>query len=349
MNITRYDLIKSLGQYKPVTFFVALITISFIFPFYAGWIIYFLSEAFYLRKRARALIYRRPSLETTQLLYKCRGNYYKCILMFLIALTEFLYFFAIMLGLYSTDPSKSLDKCEFIILLASDFSICTYVFALSFLFFMNTLTKHLINVCKSDYRIQLLPPIQHRLAILALILMVLAVIKLAIQDFDNVIVEIVSAIVINYEYVSLVRNFKQLYKLLKWRYEDMRLEPNYPLYKAHKRMALKYKYLTVFVMFGIFFLNIVCWCHIPITFFQTILEFNYPPHLLMPAVKPLSILSYIVDVCVSIGATQILLLVGVSLYYLAAVCWNKMVPYGKNRIYYVREPILSNSQEYRDQ
>ena len=345
MNISRYDLINSLKFYNPTYFFTEVVILTCISPFYAGWIVYSLSEVSYLKMKIRALNHRSLSLETTQLLYKYRGDLYKWILMFLIALVEFLYFFTIMLTTYSTDPNLSIDKFEYISQLTNDTSTCSYIFALIFLFLINILTKHLINVCKSNYRIQLLPPIQHRLIILTLVLMLMAIVKLAIDTFDNLIIEMVGALLLNYEHVSLYKNSKQLYYVLKWRYEDMRYEYDYPqtLYKAHKRMAQKYKYLTAFILFDIFFLSIAGWCHIPIILFTTIFLFRYPPHLLMPAVLPLRIINGILIVSTSIGATQMFLLVGVSLYYLAAVCWNKTVTYGRNRIYYVKEPILQNS------
>ena len=338
MNITRYDLVKSLHQNNSQIFFAALITDLFIFPFYAGWFVYFLSEVFYLRKKLRALIHRCPSSETAELLYKCRGDYYKYILMLFIALTELMYFLAIILSLYNTESNVPLDEFELIIRIKNDFSTSSYVLALGSLFLINILTQHLINVCKSDCRIQLLPPIQHRLVTLTLIAMILIAIKLAIQEFDNVIVEVVCVIFSSYEYWSLFNNSQQLYYLLKWRYQDMRYESNYPLYKAHRRMAQKYKYLTAFVLFGILFMVIVSWLHIPITFFNTILEFNYPPQVLMSAVAPLLILKYTIAVCLLVGSTPVFLLVGVSLYYLAAVCCNKTVLYGRNRIYYIEEP-----------
>ena len=118
----------------------------------------------------------------------------------------------------------------------------------------------------------------------------------------------------------------------------MRLEPNYPLYKAHKRMTLKYKYLTICLLIGFLFQGFVCCLQVPQTFFYTILQFRYPPHVLLPLIKPVIIIKWTTIACAAIGSSSTFIMVGVSLYYLAAVCWSKIVPYGINRICYVKEP-----------
>ena len=338
MNISKVDFVKSLESDYFGSFVAIICLIILTLPFYAVWTVYFLSEVFFLRKKIRALVYRGPSCETNRLHYQYKGEYYKCILIVLILFIEPIYTVPGALGLHPGITSTNFSQLKSIVQLTCNGTLVTYVLALILIFLLNTLTQHLINVCKSDCRIQLLPPIQHRLVILTLIAMILTAIKLAIQEFDNTIVEVVCAIFSSYEYWSLFKNSQQLYYLLKWRYQDMRYESNYPLYKAHRRMAQKYKYLTIYLMFGAFFQFLASWVHIPLTFFYTVLEFNYPPSVLLPVAKPVIFLRWTVGVCLLIGSTPVFLLVGVSLYYLAAVCWNKTVLYGRNRIYYIKEP-----------
>ena len=328
MNTTRFDMIKSFDSGDTLSFVVLFSAEIFILPFYTGWIVYFLSEIFNLKRRIRALVYRGPSSEPTRL-YKCRGDYYKNILMFILAVIEPISLLPVIISFIPNSTQQ----------ISNDFRLLTFVLSFAIIFFFNTLTKHLINVCKSDYRIQLLPPIQHRLVILALIMMILAVIKLAIQDFDNVIVQILCNIFASYEFYYIIKNSKQLYNLLKWRYEDMRLEPNYPLYKAHKRMALKYKYLTIYLMFGISFQIAAGWVDIPLTMFAYILRTPIPLNLdVLLAFKVLKWFNILLG---ALSSNPQFLVVAVTLYYIAAVCMNRIGwRSGRNRIRYLVEPIL---------
>ena len=342
MNITRFDRVKSFESGNTLSFVVLFTAEILILPFYTGWVLYFLSEAFVLRRRIRALLYRGPSSERTRLLYKCRGDYYKNIFLFLIALIEPISLIPALCGTIPIIELVDLKSSNSIVSsfrLSSDFRSFSYVLSSIIIFLLNTLTQHLINVCKSDCRIQLLPPIQHRLVILTLIAMILTAIKLAIQEFDNVIVEVVCAIFSSYEYWSLFKNSKQLYYLLKWRYQDMRYESNYPLYKAHRRMAQKYKYLTIYLMFGIFFQIAVGWVDIPYSLFLQ--KLGSSNHLNYDVILAFKVLKWFNTVLIAVSSTPQLLVVTVTLYYIAAVCLNKIgCGRGRKRVRYLQEPII---------
>ena len=267
-----------------------------------------------------------------------------CVIAVLESISLFPIVISILPDIMLVDSKSSSDFAE-LIQLANDLKLLTFVLSLVILFLLNTLTKHLINVCKSDYRIQLLPPIQHRLIILTLVLMLMAIVKLAIVTLDNLIIEIVCNILACYEFYDIVKNSKQLYYLLKWRYEDMRYEFNLPLYRAHRRIAQKYKYLTIYLLFGISFLIAAGWANIPLSLFTTMLDPLVPPNYYV-------FLAFRVYKCLNLGLGVIcsspqFLVVAVTLYYLAAVCLNKLGwRSGSNRIRYLQEPILLQ-HEYR--
>ena len=348
MNVTRIDLIKSLYSGSTLSFELFFCAELSILPFYAGWIVYFLSEVVSLKRRILALVHRGPSSETTRLLYKYRGDYYKNILMCVIAVLESISLFPIVISILPdivlVDSKSSSDFAE-LIQLANDLKLLTFVLSLVILFLLNTLTKHLINVCKSDYRIQLLPPIQHRLIILTLVLMLMAIVKLAIETLDNLIIEIVCNILACYEFYDIVKNSKQLYYLLKWRYEDMRYEFNLPLYRAHKRIAQKYKYLTIYLLFGISFIMAAGWVAILNDLLFDVLLYTHFP-IYFDELLALEVLKWFDRVLGVICSSPQLLVVAVTLYYLAAVCLNKLGwTADGNRIRYLQEPIL-RQQEY---
>ena len=344
MNISENDAVKLFEMGNKESLIAAVSLMFLVLPFYGVWIVYFLGEVFFSRKRIHAVVCRTQSSETDRLYYRYKGEYYKHILMILILFIEPIYPLPSMLSMLpntnSTNSSLDSDNSnlEVGVQRNCDINSLSYVLSFIFIFLLNTLTKHLINVCKSDYRIQLLPPIQHRLIILTLVLMLMAIVKLATETLGIVILEVLCSLIAIYELNDTRKNSKQLYYLLKWRYEDMRYECNLPLYRAHKRIAQKYKYLTICLLTGFLLQAIAFWLHIPVTFFYTMIEFHYPPHVLLPLVKPVNITKWIVIIIALVGSSPIFILVGVSLYYLAALCWNKTVPHGRNRIFYVIEP-----------
>ena len=339
MNATS---IKSIGSGNALLFSVSLSLEIFVLPFYAGWVLYFLSEIHFLRRKMRALVHRGSEVESTRLLYKCRGDLYKNILICIIAVMEPISFIPAILSLIPSIAIldfQSSSNIDTLFLISSDLRLLTFVLTFTIIFLFSTLTKHLINVCKSDYRIQLLPPIQHRLIILTLVLMLLAVIKLAIDGFDGIIIKIVCNIFSCYEFYHILHDSKQLYHLLKWRYEDMRYESNYPLYMAHKRVALKYKYLTICLIFVIFFQTASGWVNVPFTIFLDLLG---TPFTLNPGVFLFfEVLKWFNIVLCAISSSSQFLLVAVTLYYIAAVCLNRIGwRSGENRVRYLHEPIL---------
>ena len=57
MNVTRIDLIKSLYSGSTLSFELFFCAELSILPFYAGWIVYFLSEVVSLKRRILALVH----------------------------------------------------------------------------------------------------------------------------------------------------------------------------------------------------------------------------------------------------------------------------------------------------
>ncbi|KAI6646690.1 REM2- and Rab-like small GTPase 1 [Oopsacas minuta] len=327
-------------------FQIFIITISaetLAFPFYVCWIVCFLYEIFYLRRKIHGLLYRGSSFETDNLLYKTRGDYYTYLLFVVIAIFEPLSLVPVILSglptqVYFSD-NISPNYFDLYLDVALNCRVLTYIFQFFTVFVVNLLTSHLIRVCKSNTRIQLLPPIQNKLILLTLIILLLAIIKLAILEVGDLIIMVFSSLLYSFEIFCLIKNSKQLYYLLKWRYEDLRNELNYPLYKAHRRIALRYKYVTICLTICFVILNISAWFYIPISIFLTLLK--YPINIPELLILPFEILKWFDLVLAIIGSGPQILIVAGSLYYIVTMCWNKLVSgFGRERVHYLCEPIL---------
>ena len=313
----------------------------FIIPFYACWIYYFLSEIVFLRRKIRGLLHRTPTYETINLLYKYKGDYYTYILVVIIALLEPISLIPIFFSLIPTSEYfSSEDQSNFNLFnLSNDFIMMTYVLFYVLFCILNLLTTHLIRVCKSDTRVQLLPPIHNRLAVLTLSILLLLLIKLVIEGFDNIIIELLVNFFGSIELFRFYKNSKQLYYLLKWRYEDMRYEDNYPLYRAHRRIALRYKYVTMYLFFGLFLQNISGWVDTPLNILLTLLL--YPIYIPTSVIFPFTVLKWLATGLTILGSTPQFLIIVVSIYYVTVMSYNKLVSgFARNRVRYFHEPIL---------
>ena len=84
MNFSRTDTVNSTYLYISI----ALSLIILLYPFYVYWVVYFLNEVVFLRRKIRGLLHRTPTLETNNELFNYTGNYYTYILIIVIALLE---------------------------------------------------------------------------------------------------------------------------------------------------------------------------------------------------------------------------------------------------------------------
>ena len=342
MNNSRFYILESLHKGSS-TFCLVLFSLEvFILLFYACWILYFLNEIVFLRRKVRGLLHRGPTFETNHLLYKYRGDYYTYILVAIIALLEPISLIPAMLSPLPMSEYFSFVDHFIPFKLASDFRMMTYVLGYILLCIINLLTAHLIRVCKSDTRIQLLPPIHNRLAILTLFILLLMLIKLLIEGVGNIIIELLVSLFISHELFRFYKNSKQLYYLLKWRYEDMRYEANYPLYRAHRRIALRYKYVTMYLIFGLFVQNISSWVGTTFNILSALLLYPIVPiHIPTSVIFPFTILKWLTIGLMILGSAPQFLLIVVSLYYVTVMCYSKLVSgFSRNRVRYFHEPIL---------
>ena len=303
---------------------------------------YFLSEIVFLRRKIRGLLHRGPTLETNNLLYKYRGDYYTYILAIMIALLEPI---SMTPGIFSFIPmSKHFSPedqsyFDFLLELSSDFRMMTYVLSYILFYVINLLSMHLIRVCKSDTRVQMLPPIHNRLTVLTLSILLLILIKLLTGGIANLTIELFVNLLSSTELFHFYKNSKQLYRMLKWRYEDMRYEGNDPLYKAHRRIALRYKYVTIYLILGLLLQNISGWVDTPLNILFTLLQ--YPIHIPTSVIFPFTILRWFVIVLTTLGSAPQFLIIVVSVYYFTVTCYSKLVSgFSRNRVRYFHEPIL---------
>ena len=317
--------------------YIALASIIFIillYPFYVYWALYFLNEVVFVRRKIRGLLHRTPTLETTNEIFKYTGNYYTYILVIVIALLEPISFIPINLSLlpftWETGKPASLHS--------SDIRAITFISCMAVATLYNLLTTHLLRVCKSDTRVQLLPPIHNKLAILTLVILLLILLKLLLIDILAVL--ILANIFSSYEIFYLFKHSKQLYRMLKWRYQDMRYEEDNNLYRAHRRIALRYKYFSIPFLSAVILFIVVAWLDTLAIGYDTLIHYNYPN-----VAQKLDVVINIIDWTTKglsvIGSLPTLVVPLYTMYNSVAFCLHKIgSPLGRNRIRFV--PLLQH-------
>ena len=310
------------------------IFIILVYPFYVYWALYFLNEVIFVRRKIRGLLHRTPTLETINEIFKYTGNYYTYILVIVIALLEPISLIPAILSLlpftWETGESANLHS--------SDMKALAFISCMAVVTLYNLLTTHLIRVCKSDTRVQLLPPIHNKLAILTLVILLLILLKLLLIDIPAVL--ILANIFSSYESFYLFKHSKQLYRMLKWRYQDMRYEEDYNLYRVHRRIALRYKYFNIPFLSALILLIVSGWLNTPVTGYDTLIPYNYPNvaqkldeamHVIEWAIRGLSVIGFLSSLVVPLY----------PMYNLVAFCLHKIgSPLGRNRIRF--EPLLQH-------
>ena len=331
MNISRNDSDDLSDLYTSVV----LMSMQFVvYPFYIYWVLYFLNEVVFLRRKIRGLLHRTPTLETSNELFKYTGNYYTYILVVVIALLETNSLIPASLSLlpFLLEHGKAAS------IHSSDIRTVSYILCMILTTLLNLVTTHLIRVCKSDTRVKLLPPIHNKLAILTLFTLVLVLIKLVL--IENLLVLILANIINTHEMIQLFKHSKQLYRLLKWRYEDMRYEEDHHLYRAHRRIAIRYKYFSIPFLSAMTLLIMGSWLNISVTEYYIRIYYDYP-YVAQKLNLPMSIIEWGARGMCVIGSLSSFLIPLYTTYNLVAICLHKIgSPLGRNRIRF--EPLLQH-------
>ena len=333
MNLSRNETVST-DLNNAYTALAYTIFIILVYPFYVYWALYFLNEVIFVRRKIRGLLHRTPTLETTNEIFKYTGNYYTYILVIVIALLEPISLIPANLSLlpltWETGKPASLHS--------SDIRAITFILYLVLTTLYNLLTTHLIRVCKSDTRVQLLPPIHNKLAILTLVILLLILLKLLLVDILAVL--ILANIFSSYEIFYLLKHSKQLYRKLKWRYQDMRYEEDYNLYRAHRRIALRYKYFNIPFLSAVILLVVCGWLNIPVTGYYILIPNKYL-NVAQKLDEAMQVIEWTTRGLYVIGSLPTLVVPLYTMYNLVAICLHKIgSPLGRNRIRF--EPLLQH-------
>ena len=340
---------------NPTSFlFLLLFTITFtifIISFYIGWAVYVLNEIIVCKRMLRNLNHRSRSKETDELIYKYTGEFYKYILMLCILVLESLTFmptiFATIfrsIGLKELSVLSQSEKNLFIVELPSNLFTFTFVLTYITIFLINTLTIHMTHFYRLEFPNEQFTPIKRKLLLLALFIHVLLILRLGIttQDIAQAIVQLICLAFIIYEYLSLMKNSKVLYLLLKWRYQDVFYEGDPSQSNFHKIVAQRYKHITLFLLISFAGIILIAssdaFRYVMIVFYS-----SYPQQLNHSATLRMLVLkwlSFSLTVCAAVPFY--LFIVILTLYYLSASCCYKIGPmFGNRRVYStLREPLL---------
>ena len=320
------------------TYLVLASMILIIYPFYAFWVLHFLNEVVFLRRKIRGLLHRTPTLETDNELFKYTGDYYTYIFVVVIAVLEPNSLIPANLSFLPSILEHG--EGESVDIHSSDIRTLSYILCMITTTLYYLLTTHLIRVCKSDPRVQLLPPIHNKLAILTLFTLVLVLIKLVL--IDNLVVQILASIFQSHEMFHLIQHSKELYHMLKWRYEDMRYEEDHHLYRAHRRIAIRYKLFSILFLSALTLLVASAWLDIPLTGYYTRIHYNYP-YVAQKLDVPMTILKWLTRGFCVVGSLSSFVIPLYTTYNVVAICLHKIgYPLGRNRIRF--EPLLQHER-----
>ena len=344
MNSSEHDFSNILSSFFSI--FVSLFFSCFILilPFYAGWALYFLNEIIAYRRLLRRNIVRPRSNESDNLIYQYRGEYYKYILMFIIILLEPCTFFPSILGMLIYDVieanQKTVSPCktDVFVLIGDGLPTLSYILSYIILFLLSTLTIHMVHYIRFEFRNEQFTPIKRRLAFLALVVHILAIIMLAFGLESFLIVNLICLTPLTYEYISLVKHSKILYYLLKWRSQDISYLDNQPLYNTHRRIAQRYKYITIYNLMSIGLMLV----HGYSFMVRKILIYNCDIYEHLNSIF-LYFLEFVAHVFGFLGVTLCLLFIIIfTLYYFCVRCWNRIGPmFGRNKIHFsLQESLL---------
>ena len=254
MNSSEHDSSDLFNSFRSISVYLIFSCFILILPFYAGWALYFLNEIIAYRRLLRRNIIRPRSNESDNLIYQYRGEYYKYILMFIIILLEPCTFFPLILAMFiyvrQMDPySRFSCKTDvFADLIGDGIPTLTYLISYIILFLLSTLTIHMVHYIRFEFRNEQSTPIKRRLAFLALVIHILAIIMLAFRLESFLFVKMICQTLLTYEFISLLKHSKILYYLLKWRSQDISYLDNQPLYNTHRRIAQRYKFITLYFL-----------------------------------------------------------------------------------------------------
>ena len=345
MNSSEHDFSNIFVSFLSISISVFFSCFILILPFYAGWALYFLNEIIAYRRLLRRNIVRPRSNESDNLIYQYRGEYYKYILMFVILLLEPCTFFPSILVLLiyvaieanqNTVPPCKTDV--FVDLIKDGLPTVSYILSCILLFLLSTLTIHMVHYSRFEFRNEQFTPIKRRLAFLALFIHILVIIMLAFGLESFLFVNLICLAPLTYEYISLVKHSKILYYLLKWRSQDISYLDNQPLYNTHRRIAQRYKYITIYNLTSIGLILV----H----------GYSYMVHKIL--ISNCDIYEHINSTCLYLlkivahafgflgFALCLLFIIIFTLYYFCVRCWNRIGPmFGRNKIHFsLQESLL---------
>ena len=346
MNSSEHDSSDLFNSFRSISVYLIFSCFILILPFYAGWALYFLNEIIAYRRLLRRNTVRPRSNESDNLIYQYRGEYYKYILMFIILLLEPCTLFSLILALFIyvllhigplvTSHCKNTDV--FVDLIGDGLPTLTYILSYIILFLLCTLTIHMVHYSRFEFRNEQFTPIKRRLAFLALVVHILAIIMLAFRLESFLFVKMICQTLLTYEFISFLKHSKILYYLLKWRSQDISYLNNQPLYNSHRRIAQRYKIITVYFLTCIGL--ILASGYLDIT--SQILDYNCDIYKYINLTF-VYILKYTVHGFGFLGfALCLLFIIIFTLYYFCVRCWNRIDPmFGRNKIHFsLQESLL---------
>ena len=326
---------------KKINFIVVLFFLI-VSLFYVSWAVYLLREIFICKRKLRNLNHRCRSNETDELNYKYTGEYYKYILMYLIVVMEPLTILPVVVSTVLEDMNLSPYEVNQFFQVPSSLNTLAQVFLYVSLVLINTLTLHMTHFYRLEFRDGQFTPIRRKCLFLAFVLLVLLIIRLAIVDVGNLLVRSICMATASFEYILLLKNSRTLYRLLKWRYQDVLYEGNRPLYASLRRMCLRYKYITTYILACLGVIVLLSWGNI----FDDFLCYKYfcipsPDHGIV--LLSLYRVFEVVDVLSFIAFFFFFSFIAFfTLYCLLIACWNRLGPMlGRRRVHFsIREPLL---------
>ena len=223
--------------------------LCFVFPFYNGWIVYFIYQIVYFGRK-RTNLEHKETEKNIYLRYRYRTEYYKYALMLAISVSELIIFVTI--GIFKplvfglALNTSSVDDVTFLAQNVVQFKISNTVNSLQnvttsvALSLINILTIYMSYVCRSYTEFS---PIKRKLRNTIILNLILTLLTL-LTIIGILIVDLVTQILSVYEYIKLIKNSKQLYNLLKLRNENL-LTEDYIMYQKQKKLVRRYKWFTI--------------------------------------------------------------------------------------------------------
>ena len=241
---------------QTVLLFVYVVLCVILSIFYSLWSVYLMKEILYLRKKLWRINHGSRDYETDALYSKYRSEYFKCILMLLVTISEGLLIFPHPVRYMIQAIYRGEDTYDVVVIFTQ--VVCWSLFTIllsAMLYLLNLLTLYQINLLYGTFDINLLKRKLRNLLILSIILLLMTC-----TLFASIISQLIALVHTTYYMVRLFKNCKYLYTLLKYRYTDSLLNHNnVPLHRAQMKIALRYKYFNIFLLTGLCILLAASW------------------------------------------------------------------------------------------